>query len=630
MLEVIAVPDGYLHQLNRRKWLQLGLAATVASTTNPARADLNLLAASKIPGRLRTSDSHFKQLARDDYQKSFASYGGKLSAEPNWLFDMPFHGKPHQFDILIVGSGYGASVTAARLSAKMRPGTRIAVLERGREWVPGDLPDTMQGVTSQNRLDVFGIKKNRIANPTGLFNVLQAPEFTVLSSNALGGSSVINANVAYVPDREVFLQREWPTALRDIDFLSQYFEMGAMELGVRREPIDHTSKMRAQRLAAEKLRDLGFHFEAAQLTISRASLDPNLPVVNRHGVLQRNCLDCSDCLTGCNVGAKNTLATSYLAMARRNNTMLFTQTAVHRIEKCNGVWKVHFTHYTLDQDGKHTERSGVTTCRVLILGCGSVGSSELLLRSQAPDLALSNQLGRNWSGNGDALGFVRKTTEPAHSGGTSAYPTNDVRSGPTVQTNVSTPFRPNLHHRILIQEGVAARAYSNYYSLFARDLDLDHTQILLGMGHDGQQGTVKLDERGLATIHWPEILKSDYRTHIRQHFQKIAEGHGGQYRFVLAFGDRMITVHPLGGCRFSDDPRMGVTNHKGQVYDLAWGGDFDQQTQELRVHEGLYVCDSALLPTAIACNPFMTITAIAERNAQLIALEPKYSDLFNL
>ena len=80
----------------------------------------------------------------------------------------------------------------------------------------------------------------------------------------------------------------------------------------------------------------------------------------------------------------------------------------------------------------------------------------------------------------------------------------------------------------------------------------------------------------------------------------------------------------------SDDPRSGVLNHKGQVYDTVCGGDIDHATGEHRVHEGLYVCDGAIFPTAIACNPLLTISAFAERAAQLITLEPKYADLFRL
>ncbi len=70
------------------------------------------------------------------------------------------------------------------------------------------------------------------------------------------------------------------------------------------------------------------------------------------------------------------------------------------------------------------------------------------------------------------------------------------------------------------------------------------------------------------------------------------------------------------------------TNHKGEVYDLRCGGELDPSTGECRVHEGLYVCDGAIFPTAIACNPHLTIAAFAERNAQLLIHEPRFADLF--
>ncbi len=123
---------------------------------------------------------------------------------------MPHEGKPYQFDVLVVGSGYGAAITAARLSERMKPGSRIGLLERGREWVPGNFPDTLKDVMSESRLNLFGRKQRKLQNPTGLFQVLQCDDIAVLSGSGLGGSSLINANVAIRPDADVFLQTQWP------------------------------------------------------------------------------------------------------------------------------------------------------------------------------------------------------------------------------------------------------------------------------------------------------------------------------------------------------------------------------------------------------------------------------------
>lgn len=625
-------PKKPVQKLSRRQLLQdVTIAAAGLAVSAPsAKADLSLGSLPDVFARRSSSPSIYKETAQADYARNMRPFGGTMASDPRCLFGMPPNGKPWQFDVLVVGSGYGASITAARLSEKMHPGSRIAILERGREWVPGTFPDVLKDVTDNSRLKLFGRNKRDLNNPTGLFNVVQCDEISVLSGSGLGGSSLINASVALRADREVFLQTQWPQALREIDYLSPYYDQAEYELGVRSEPIDWTCKMKAQRLAAENLRDYGCHFEAAALTITRSFQGHALPVLNRQGMIQRECIDCGDCLTGCNVGAKNTLAMNYLPMARRNGTMMFTQTEVRDIEKCGDSWKVNFIYFHRDEQGRHTEQEGSTTARVVVLGAGSIGSSEILMRSQRQHLDFSRQLGCNWTGNGDALGFVRKTDFPTNIAGFSAQDPQGRRIGPTIQTNVTYPDRPNLFDRVLIQEGVAARSYANALSFLMQDLDLDQTQVMLGMGHDRQEGKLFLEDNGNALISWPGLLDSDYRRLIRAELSRLAHGHGGKYKYLRVFGDRMISVHPLGGCGMSDDPRSGVINHKGQVYDTVCGGDFDEATGEFRVHEGLYVCDGAIFPTAIACNPFLTISAMSERAAQLLSLEPKYADLFRL
>lgn len=623
------------NQSNRREWLKTSTAAAAGVALNSlgaraSRGDLSIGSTTQMLARRSGIQSQLKENAIADYRQSMHAFGGSMAVDPRCLFQRQPFGKPWHYDVIIIGSGYGASIAAARLSAKMQPGSSIAVLERGREWVPGTFPDILKDVTDNSRLKLFGRHKRDMNNPTGLFNVLQCDEISVLSGSGLGGSSLINASVAIRADSEVFLQTQWPCALRNAEFLDPYYEAAEVELAVRREVVDWTCKMKAQRLAAEQLRDYGCHFEAAALTVTRTFQGPSLPILNRQGVIQRDCIDCGDCLTGCNVGAKNSLAMNYLPMARRNGTWMFTQTEVRDIEKCNGYWKINFIYYARDERGRHTEHEGCTTARIVILGAGSIGSSEILLRSQSEDLEFSRQLGCNWTGNGDALGFVRKTDHPTNIAGFSAQDPQGQRIGPTIQSNITYPERPNLHDRVLIQEGVAARSYANALSYLMQDFDLDHTQVMLGMGHDRQEGKLFLEDNGNAFISWPGLLESDYRRLIREEFSRLAHGHGGKYKYLRVFGDKMISVHPLGGCGMSDDPRSGVINQKGQVYDVIAGGDVDSETGEFRVHDGLYVCDGAVFPTAIACNPLLTISALAERTAQLITLEPKYADLFTL
>ncbi len=125
------------------------------------------------------------------------------------------------------------------------------------------------------------------------------------------------------------------------------------------------------------------------------------------------------------------------------------------------------------------------------------------MRSQSESSVFSTQLGCNWTGNGDALGFVVKSDFETHVQGVSADTSYPTRIGPTIQSNITYPCRPQLHDRILIQEGAAPRAYTNALGLLMRDMNLDHTLVMLGMGHDRQEGKIVLEDNGNGVVEWP-------------------------------------------------------------------------------------------------------------------------------
>src|SRR6266536_2416500 len=136
-----------------------------------------------------------------------------------------------KYDIVIIGSGYGGSIAAARLAeAKVKPS--ICILERGKERQPGEFPETLPGVIGEARSS---------ANPLGLYELLTHPDISVIKASGLGGTSLINANVAIEPDAEVFEQFHWPKAITLAE-LKKYYQKArdvlapsvhprAMELG---------------------------------------------------------------------------------------------------------------------------------------------------------------------------------------------------------------------------------------------------------------------------------------------------------------------------------------------------------------------------------------------------------------
>lgn len=612
-------------QLSRRQALARISAGTLALPllSNSVRAESPLGTLAARAGRRMTSITEIKSAAMADYAANMARFGGRLSSPIQSLLTPCARGIPWQFDVVVIGSGYGASVTAARLAKRLRPGARLAIIERGQEWVPGTFPDRVSDMLDASRNRLF-VKKDDVRNPHGLFNISQFKEINVLSGTGLGGSSLINASVAIRPDVEVFRQTVWPAPLRDRMFLDPYYDLAEWELGTVREPLDSSDKMRSQRLAAERLRDCGAHFEAAALTLTRSQTGCELPVLNRQGMRQRGCIDCGDCLNGCNVGAKNTLAMNYLPMARAAGAEIYTQTEIHHIEKCQGYYNLAATYYPINDPASAMPVQ--MTARIVVLAAGSLGSTEILMRS-ACSLPVSHTIGSRWTGNGDALGFIRRTECRTGIQGFGAYADGFVPVGPTIQTNVTYPSRPDLRYRVLIQEGAATRAYVNAMSILMQDLDLSNTQVLLGMGHDGAEGRISLDGDN-ARLDWPGLTESPYRQMIRSEFRRLAEAHGGDYKFLKIFGDKMISVHPLGGCGMGESAHTGVVNHKGQVFDASRSGDVDPATGSPRVHQGLYVCDGAVMPTSIACNPLLTISAIAERTSELMIMEPEFQDLF--
>jgi len=571
------------------------------------------------PADAKSLDSIHKTRASADYHQSLNCVGGVLSSPIEQLHAKHPTGRPWQFDILVVGSGYGASTVAARLSQRRWPGVRLAIFERGQEWVPGTFPDQLKQCIDQSRLKLLGPRASSVKNATGLYNIQQFDEFTVMSGSGLGGSSLINAGVSIRPDPEVFLQSAWPSVLQSREVWEPYFQLAEYELGVTAEPVDWSKKMIASRQAGQWLSRRGARWEPARLTLTRTGCQPasQPPIVNRQGMLQRGCIDCGDCLTGCNVGAKNSLAMNYLPLAKFAGAEIYTGVEVQFLRKVEDWYEVHYDLHVPQVDGSLATLACVTTARMVVLGAGSLGSTEILLRSRCQGLSVSEQLGCRWTGNGDALGFVRKTECPTSGAGYSAYETCRAPVGPTIQTNLFYPDRPPSE-RILIQEGAAPRSYAKALSLLMRDVNLDNTQVLLGMGHDGAQGRISLNERGMGHVYWPGSLDSSYRRYIRQEFERVAAAMGGKYDYLRAFGDRLISVHPLGGCGMADDIACGVVNDRCQVFDASSGGVF----------QNLYVIDGASLPTSLACNPLLTITALAERCSNWIVNDPERADWF--
>ncbi len=602
------------------------------------------------------------------------------------LASRPAPAQQPDFDVIVVGSGYGGAVAAARFA---RAGYRVCILERGREHVPGEFPNQLSELAGQVRFRRADWG-NRVANPLGLFDINVGPEVATLTGNALGGGSQINANVGIRADVKVFAQDTWPYAFRsDPNALDGYYAEAERSLGIATYPNHrlprHANLAALARAIGKTVRreDWGDAGEP-EVRCAPAPLAVTFKAgPNAFGIEQKACIECGDCVTGCNHGAKNTLTMNYLPDAVAHGAKAYTGATVVAIDprskeqrdswrRRRGVpadasdagWKHVYLRRTEDvfryQDDPSDDAATTVpaaadiiglpclTAHIVVLAAGAVGSTEVLLRSKdLLDLRLSPALGMGFSANGDGLGFATLQDAPVHGLGLGPHPPVPGQPvGPTITGVIDTRDRVPLEKGMLIEDGAVPGAIGHLWqellALGATLGQLDrwkvvnenhdraglhpeygsHTQTLLMMGHDEAQGVVRLRD-GHPVIRWPAAL--DQAVGRRGHaLAQAAEGQGGVYlrsaishplppamQAVLSGPEVKgvaLTVHPLGGCRMGDTIELGVVSHRGEVFTSEGSG----------IYEDFFVWDGSIMPSSLGVNPFLTITALAERAVDLV------------
>ncbi|MEO8592950.1 MAG: GMC family oxidoreductase [Candidatus Solibacter sp.] len=532
------------------------------------------------------------------------------------------------YDFVIVGSGYGGAITAARLAtANLDRKPSICILERGREWKPGEFPDTLDGYLKQQRSGV---------NPQGLYELLNYRDITVVKGNGLGGTSLVNANVALIPDEGVFSLAGWPRSLTRNELLP-YYQRASEVLRPQAHPrAASLPKLKALEARAQQL---GTHVTPLPIAVNFEDRKDN-----GFGVEQKACTDCGDCVTGCNVSAKNTLNMNYLPMARRAGAEIYTQTKVEWVKRLDsGGWQIHGTHYLV----KGREEKFTLEARNVILAAGSINSTEILLRSEMHGLRVSPRLGSGFSGNGDFFGVSYNGNLALQVLGFGDHPNSPgakTPPGPTITGAVSYNGARPAGQRFLVEDvsfptSLVRGSQISFAALRGQDTDtgdevqernrvlkdlsqsdvyspdgaVNHTLLYLVTAFDDAKGTMHFDAPfwepdGRMTIEWEGAGRQGTFAIINEELRRHARAVGATFvenPIWTMFGlRRLITAHPLGGCPLGEDYLHGAVDEFGRVF----AGDGS-------VHDGLFVADGALLPSALGVNPFMTISAVAERIA---------------
>ena len=215
------------------------------------------------------------------------------------------------YDAVVIGSGYGGGVAASRLA---RMGLRLAVLEQGRHWRPGDFPITAKARRKTTRLTG---RAPKLGDPAGLYYLSVGKGLTVFGASGLGGGSLINAGVVLRPDLGRLRKAGWPDAVVSDGLLLKGLARAETMLGVAPVPDpERFAKFAGMRKAAEAS---GRPVQLPPMTISHT------PGPNVAGVMQYACRYCGDCWSGCNVGAKNTVGITYIADAVDHGATVFCE-----------------------------------------------------------------------------------------------------------------------------------------------------------------------------------------------------------------------------------------------------------------------------------------------------------------
>ncbi|HEY8547845.1 MAG TPA: alpha/beta fold hydrolase [Acidimicrobiales bacterium] len=548
------------------------------------------------------------------------------------------------YDVVVVGSGYGGAIVAARLAAA---GHSVCVLERGRELHPGDFPRTLREAVRQVQLHRRG--KRRGAR-TGLFDLYSGHDLSVLVGCGLGGTSLINAGVALRPPAWVFDDPRWPVELRGdgAQVLEPYLARAEQMLGVSAYPDDWPGLPKYEALG-KVAAALGGRVEPAPVAVQFGRRGPGTPdsdaVARPAGAQAQACQLCGDCVTGCNYGAKNTVAVNYLPHAVLHGAQIFTEAEVRTVlptppgDRGRGRWTVAFDSLA-DRRRRFSDAPSLfVRADAVVLAAGALGSTEILFRSRAEGLALSPRLGHGFSGNGDALAFAYDADAPVRGLGLGRRPpASGAEVGPCITGMVRIP--DGAGGELLVEEGVVPGALRSVlpaafafaaetggagrpFTFLARVLRrlrsapdaLQRTLTYLVMGDDRGEGRLTFSGGDSVEVEWPAASDEPVFDRGDDVLERASAALGA--RLVRnpfdspAFHDSLITVHPLGGCPMGDDATTGVVDHRGRVFDGA-GAPGD-------VHEGLSVVDGSIVPRPLAVNPLLTISALAERAADLLA-----------
>ncbi|MCT9007549.1 GMC oxidoreductase [Streptomyces sp. NPDC054766] len=531
----------------------------------------------------------------------------------------------YDYDVVVVGSGFGGSVTALRLTEK---GYRVGVLEAGRRFTRDTLPKNSWDIKNYlwaPRLGMYGIQRIHL-----LGNVM------VLAGAGVGGGSLNYANTLYVPPKPFFEDPQWKDITDWEGELKPYYDQARRMLGVRLNPTmtpsDVHLKAAAERMGVGDtfhMAPVGVFFGDGQDADGSAGAKPGEEVADPYfggvGPSRKACTECGECMTGCRHGAKNTLNENYLHLAEKAGAVVHPMTTVVSVtDDSRGGYAVR----TLPTDERRKGEGRTFTAHRVVLAAGTYGTQTLLHRMKAGGQLpyLSKRLGELTRTNSEAL--VGAQTDNRRYRKAHGTPRADFTQGVAITSSIHPDENTHIEP---VRYGKGSNAMGGM-SILQVPYAEGSSRVAGWLVNAARHPLLML--RSLSNRRWSErtiiglvmqSLDNSLTTYLKpkgagKGLLTARQGHGApnpkqiraasQAASVIAeeingfagsnVGELMgtpLTAHFLGGCPIGAGAEEGVIDPYHRLYG----------------HPGISVVDGAAVSANLGVNPSLTITAQAER-----------------
>jgi cholesterol oxidase len=514
------------------------------------------------------------------------------------------------YDVIVVGSGFGGSVTALRLTEK---GYRVAVLEAGARFEDDDFCTT--------NLDL----KRYLFNPAlgfyGIQRIDMVRDCMIVAGAGVGGGSLVYANTLYEPLDAFYRDPSWAHITDWKAELAPYYDQAKRMLGVTTYPYTTPSDEIMKKVADDMGVGDTFHPTPVGVFFGGPGQERGEQVADPYfggkGPARNTCLNCGECMTGCRHNAKNTLVKNYLYLAEQNGAVVHPLTTVTRVTPLDGGGYRVDTRWT---KAKLSRRSATRTftAEQVVFAAAALGTQKLLHRLKAEgDLpALSDRLGMLTRTNSESiLGALAPDHTVDYTEGvaiTSSWHPDEVTHIEPVRYGKGHNFMALLQTVLTDGDGPVPRWRSWLREMWSKRREvLD----LYDLKHWSERTIIALVMQSVdnSITTFPKKTPAGWVLSSRQGHGEpnptwIPKGNDAVRRIAAMLGgtpggnigepfNRPLTAHFIGGCTIGDSVETGVVDPYQRVYG----------------HPGLHIADGSAISANLGVNPSLTITAQAER-----------------